>query len=270
MSQDPNCLSLRNALLAWCFKDRVEDVQAYEVYFRSQELATFGYPNLGGASNRGDPMPMGTLAYESLREALDNAWKGILLDFRERVQRGQIHLRGVQTEPERQLTESRIPGQWAADYSFDVLAGTIQVGEFRYVSVVVLLGPADAEAPAAPAASTARAALRAEDVAALDDDTILALLEEHAKRVVKSPDAKLIEPGKISVMPIVRRRMLRRAETGELALTLADEARELAAWIATKVPSHQVPTAGRIENALRHDYWRLKPQSNGTKPRLKD
>ncbi len=268
MCQDPSRLSLRNALLAWCFEERVEDLQAYEVYFTSQELATFGYPNLGGASNRGDPVPMGTYSYESLREALDNAWKGILLDFRERVQRGQIHLRGVQTEPKRQLIESCIPGQWAADYSFDVLAGTIQVGEFRYVGVAVLLGPADAAVTAAP--STARAALRAEDVADFDDDTILALLEEHAKRVVESSGAKLIEPGKVSVMPIVRRKMSRRAETGELALTLADEARDLAAWIATKVPSHQVPTAGRIENALRHDYRRLKPQSNGTKPRLKN
>lgn len=260
MNQDPNQLSLRNALIAWCFEERAEDVQAYEVYFTSQELATFGYPNLGRASNRGDPMPLGNHSYESLREALDNAWKGILLDFRERVQRGQIHLRGVQTEPERQLTDSWIPGQWAADYSFDVLAGTIQVGEYRYVDVVVSPGPAEGAAPAPQGPPVARTALRAEDVTDLDDDAILALLEEHARRVIARPGAKLM-PGKISLLPIVRGKMRHRAEHGELLPTLKAESIALESWIASKVVLHQVPTAATIRKVLNGEYRQLLARS---------
>ncbi len=90
------------------------------------------------------------------------------------------------------------------------------------------------------------------------------MLEDHARRVVEGPDAKLIAPGKISLMPIIKRKMLYRAEQGETRETLAAECRELADWIATKVPSHQVPAADTIENVLRNDYRPLKPRSNGT------
>jgi hypothetical protein len=239
----------------------------------SQKLATFGYPNLGGASNRSAPAPMGEHSFKSLRTNLDHTWQGILLDFRERVQRNELHLLGVQTAPERHLHESLIPGQWDGDFRIDALASTIEVGPYRYVNVVVLSGPPDLYGPSVSESPTVAAedrALRPQDVVLLDDDTILALLEEHAKRVVESTDAKLIAPGKISVMPIIRRKMLWRFEAGEVAPRLVDEAKSLAAWIATKVPSHQVPTTGRIENALRDEYRSLSALSNGTKPRLLD
>ncbi|WP_431266966.1 hypothetical protein [Dankookia sp. P2] len=128
MSQDPVRCDMRAALLTWCFEERIEDIYNIEIYFMSQELATFGYPNLGGASNRSAPAPMAEHSLESLRTSLDHAWQGILLDFRKRLQRQEMHLVGVQTAPERQLQESPIPGQWAADFGFDVLANTIDLG----------------------------------------------------------------------------------------------------------------------------------------------
>lgn len=272
MIEDSDNFSLRSALLTWCFEERVEDVQVVEVYFTSQELAVLGWPNLGGASNRGEPEPMESGSREAAIAALERAWTGLLLDFRRRVERGQVHLYGVQTKPDRQLEAAAIPGQWAADFAFDVLAGTIEFGEHRYVSVRASLTPSDlagasrnAEAPAGTAGSIEHE-LRVEEIADLSDEVVLALLEEHARRVVEGPDAKLIPPGKISLMPILRRRMLHRAERGETRESLAAEAAELREWIAARVPSHQVPSANAIANALRNDYRPIRPRSNAMEP----
>src|SRR4051794_39574079 len=114
MSLDPDRPGLRNALLTWCFEERVEDLMELEVYFRSQDLAALGFPNMGGASNRREPVPIQPGTYDGVRRALEEAWKGLLLDFQKRIERGELHLRGVQTEPERHLVESVIPPQWAA------------------------------------------------------------------------------------------------------------------------------------------------------------
>ena len=103
--------------------------------------------------------------------------------------------------------------------------------------------------------------LRPEDVPALSDDTILALLEEHARRVVEGPDAKFVAPGKVSVMPLVKRKMEYRAGKGELLPDLAGEAAWLEAWIKESAPSHHTPTAGAIENSLRAVYRGLAPRS---------
>ncbi len=272
MIEDSDNLSLRNALLAWCFEERVEDVQAAEIYFTSQELAVLGWPNLGGASNRGEPELMEPGSREAWTAALERAWAGLLLDFRRRVERGQVHLYGVRTKPDRQLEAAAIPGQWAADFAFDVLAGTIEFGEYRYVSVRASATPPDragaspdAEAPTGTARPVEHE-LRVEQIAGLSDEVVQALLEEHARRVVEGPDAKLIAPGKISLMPILRRRMLHRAERGETRESLAAEAAELREWIAARVPSHQVPSANAIENALRNDYRPIKPRSNVMEP----
>ncbi|WP_431266967.1 hypothetical protein [Dankookia sp. P2] len=56
---------------------------------------------------------------------------------------------------------------------------------------------------------------------------MLALLETHAERVIRSPDAKLIAPGKISLMPLVRGKMRHRAEVEELLPTLKEESAAL-------------------------------------------
>ena len=121
------------------------------------------------------------------------------------------------------------------------------------------------EAPVgATAPAGAPAALRPEDLPNLSDEMVLALLEEHARRVVESPDAELFPPGKISFMPLILRKMEARAAAGELLPELAGEAAWLAAWIKGKAPSHQTPTASTIENSLRSRYRPLKPRSKPT------
>ncbi len=84
---------------------------------------------------------------------------------------------------------------------------------------------------------------------------------------MENADARLLAATtiKASMMPIIRRKMQHRASTGELLETLADEGAELCRWIEAKVPSHQVPTPGAIENALRREYRDLKAQSKPMK-----
>lgn len=258
MSLDPNRPDLRNALLQRCFEERIEDVNQAEAYFTSQDLAALGFPNMGGTSNRGSPAPLSS-DYQSTLNALKHAWEGLLLDFRKRIEQGQLHLLGVQTRPQLQLEESLIPPQWAADYRFDVLNGTLAVGStYRFVRVVAIDGPPQKPPTNQPVQEQALTVLRPEDLPSLGDDMVLLLLEEHAKRVVASPDAKLIAPGKISLMPIIRRKMLHRAEQKQTRETLAAEASELADWIASKVQSHPTPSAGTIKNTLRKEYRGLK------------
>lgn len=258
MTQDPSRLSLRNALLRWCFGERVEDVRAVEGYFRSQDLAKLGWPNLGGASNRGEPNAVED--GDEARAELSSAWRGLLLDFQQRVERGQIHLRGVQTKPERRLDDSLLPGQWAAEYRFDVLAGSLQVGEYRFVNVVVLPGPADEEAlaaawPSAASVSRTKASsltreLRVEDVAQLDPNVVAALLERHAEHVRTGLRKQLLPPGGASPMALIASMMQHRAKELTLLPTMAAEADWLSEWCGRVAPSYFSLGAKRIQNTL--------------------
>lgn len=261
MSQDPPRITLRNALLEWCREARVEDVQEFEVYFLSQELATFGWPNLGSADNRGEPAPLTHISWDDARYHLDNAWKALLLDFREKVERGQVHLRGVQMKPERHLADSPIPGLWAADFNFDVLAGTVEAGEYRWVRVTVAPGPPDDIATVTEGGLITSTTHRVDQVAELDDDVILELLEEYARRVIARTDIMMMPPGKISLMPIIRGKMRHRAERHELLTTLKEESEWLAYWVSAKVELHQTPTAATIKKVLGSEYRQLLARS---------
>jgi hypothetical protein len=272
---DPNPITLRVALLRWSDPVLIEAVRQAEAPFASDSLMAHGRFDLGGGASRTSPdddEDDDEDDAEHARRRLSAAWERLRQDFRDRIQRGEIHLQGVQTAPERQSHPAPLNGLWAAEFSFDFPAGRIVVGPthpLRYAAVVASRTPFTSS-DAVPQPSEAALSITPATVASLDDETILALLEEHAARVIATEDAKLIAPGKISLMPIIRRKMLHRAEQGEICLTLADEAKALAAWIETKVMSHQVPTVGRIENVLRGEYRLLRPQSKGTKPLLID
>ena len=86
----------------------------------------------------------------------------------------------------------------------------------------------DAEATVPPSSGAAAPAMTRLDktmIAAMDDEAILELLEEHAKRVIAGPGAKLIAPGRVSFLPIIKRKMMHCAEHGELLPAKTDEAR---------------------------------------------
>ena len=259
--------TIRNALLELCFPERVEDVRFCEQYFTSQQLAGFGYPNLGGTSNRGEPMPAPPQYLGRLRNELTEAWKELLLDFIKRLERREFRLTGVQTTPTLEEQRKEIPGQWAVEFKIDAQRDVIQHRKARYVMVRVETAEAQpvVVAPAEPTKGR-RPTITAENIRDLTDDEVLFLLEDHARRVTEGPDAKLIASSKISFMPIIHRRMRFRAASGELAISLAAEAKVLADWIASKVPSHQVPTEGTIKNSVRSEYARLKARSNSIMP----
>lgn len=195
-----------------------------------------------------------------------SAWRILERDLRLRIERGEFHLRGVLVAPIRERTPSIIESAWAADFKFDFHAGRIKVGDAEYVGVIAVRGPAPKQVDAGIAASSSNVHDRAipeitpETARELSDEEVLLLLEDHARRVVEKGDYKALDPGitKVTFMPLLLRKMRARADAGELLASMKAEAFELEKWIQEKAPSHQTPTAGAIENALRNEYRRLK------------
>ncbi|MBR0648735.1 hypothetical protein GXW78_03620 [Roseomonas terrae] len=276
MSGNQISLPLREALLQWCFPERVEDVQEFEVYFLSQELATFGWPNLGGASNRGQPVPLEHISREEAQTHLDNAWRALLLNFRQLLERRRIYLWGVQSRPTRGQEPVHIAGHWAADFNFDVLANTIEMGDQRFVSVRATdVLPPTSDAPVLVAATQAaptpnpftvgidgRIVLATADVGLLSCEVIAALLEEHARRVVEEHGIKLLGSGVVSLAPLVRRKFEHRVANGETMDRVGHEAQWLSDWAREVAPSYHRISQSTVESAIRVRYAELKPRSN--------
>ena len=194
------------------------------------------------------------------------AWEDLERDLRHNIEQGQIHLRGVQLAPDRRTEPEIIPRVWAADFLFDFGKGMIKAGPVRFGAIECSQAPWALEAmptqttapsPDAPPAVAALTALRPEDFPDLDDETVLALLEEHGRRVVKN-GGKLIQPSKISFLQIIRKKMQARAEAGELLPSLTGETDWLARWIEARIKHHQIPSADSISRGLGKEYAELK------------
>ena len=214
------------------------------------------------------PSPNAGWAGPPSMEGLVAAWRTLERDLRDRLVRGEFHLVGVRSAPMRETAHTPLPGLWAADFDFNFAFDRVKVGGDAWVAIVAVRGPEPA-VPAAGAKGLATAVATAErmlptitaaTVRELTDDEVVELLEDHARRVVERVDAKLLTATtiKVSMVPIILRKLEHRAAAGEMQSTLAAEATDLAAWIRSKVPSHQAPTAGALKNALRQDYKRLK------------
>ena len=191
------------------------------------------------------------------------AWRELEQDLRQRIEQGRIHIRGVQLAPERQTEAEVIPKSWSADFQFDFVKGTIKTGKFSFAAIECSQEPwatAAATVPATPSTMRETRKLRVEDFAELDDETVLKLLEEHAQRVVKN-DTRLIAPGKVTLLPIIRRKMRWRAEQNALLPTLIAESEWLETWMIERVGSFQLPTAPTIAKVLAKEYERIKPRS---------
>ncbi len=81
---------------------------------------------------------------------------------------------------------------------------------------------------------------------------------EHAVDVL--PDQRTGMPGRPSkARHLIEDEFHRKAEAGELANTLTDEAEALLVWLATAHPALSRPTQTTVENNMRADYRRLKP-----------
>lgn len=258
---------IREALLQFCFEDRIEDVMKYEEHFTSQQLAEFGYPNLGGTSNRGEPKHPDVKQTE-FRRRLDAGWVGLLLDFRQRLERGKIVVSGVRTHPNPVTEHTVIPGQWATDFKIDALKNTIEFRMTRYVAIEVgepecfADDAVPAQNPVAVEAVSGRLPrVTAENLRDLLDDEVLLLLNDHADRVIRSKDGMLVAPGKITLIPIARGKMRHRAKDEELLPTITEEAEWLSNWLDRQVEHYAIPSPKTIGKMLGKEYKLLKPRS---------
>ncbi|WP_372624323.1 hypothetical protein [Falsiroseomonas sp.] len=186
----------------------------------------------------------------------------ILRSLSQCLETGALHLTGVQMWPERRTEREPIPGVWAADMVFDVERGSVSVGAMVYVALQL-----STECPSLITRTDAPSLVRGHrlpdpitpgNIRALSDQEVLLLLEDHARRVVEGPDAKLIPPGKISLLPVIKRKLLHRVERGEQRPTWGAEAHALAEWIASKLLSHDTTKASTIEKKLSRFYVRPK------------
>ena len=270
-AEDPE---LADAVLRWTDPRLLDAVKAAERLYIPHQLNEF-YRMTDGFCFRllsdaevGEPGRDSWMGRTS-HEWLVAAWNALKSDFCRRLSTN-IYLFGVQMAPTLETERRPIPQAWASDAKFDIPRGTIEVVGRRYVSVRAsrIPPPVDMSQETAAAALVGREAgparrqpITQDTIVALSDDEILLLLEEHAKRVINSPDAKLVEPGKISLIPIVRRKMVDRATRGELLPSLAAEALFLARWIAGKVEHFSTPSEGTISKVLGKDYLIEKARS---------
>ena len=268
-------LALVDAVLRWTDPALLRAVQAAERSYIPHHLHEFyrmtkgfRFQILADAEVR-EPDREGWMGGPSY-EVLIAAWNGLESNFRQCVST-DVYLSGVQMAPSPETVPKPIPQAWASDAKFDLKRGVIEVAGRRYASVRVSRNPPLTETcqEAAAAALVRREAgpasrqpITADNIAELSDDEILLLLEEHAKRVISSPGAKLIAPGKITLIPIIRRKLVARADAGDIMTTKGAECRYLARWIAEKVEHFATPKEGTISKMLGKDYELEKARAN--------
>jgi len=266
---DDLCLPLREALTKWTSPALVMKLKTLERNYTLADLTYFtSMTNRHRLSDVEDLLKHGQDRW--IIETPDfgvliGAHDDLVRDFRDRWVREDFYLRGVQAKPALTTKHRHIPGVWSGECKFDFQNNSLTIGELKFVAVAASRTAIEdaldiGSAAAAPAISQpvpeihSPPLVTAESVRSLTDEEVLTLLEDHARRVIERDAARLIAPGKISLMPIILRKMKQRYEQNETRETLAAEAAYLAEWIFSKVPSHQVPTAGSIKNAMRNNY----------------
>jgi hypothetical protein len=201
---------------------------------------------------------------DDLLAAYSMAWSALQRDFQARMARGEFHLAGVQTRPERTTEPRPIPGVWAADCRFDFLQDIVFVGDMRFVAVTAAGGPMAEKRQVAGPADAQLAPLLPERVADLDPDTVAALLEAHADHVRRGLRIQLLPPGKASPLALAASMMRHRGLTGALYDTLEAEAEWLAVWLARVAPSYFPTKAKALSNKLGRLYKDLKAGGDGS------
>lgn len=259
--------------VAFCSEDVLRQIIAAEWLFTDAELRSLRRPVITGGRTDEQIYRLSLAQKQGRYRRLEDAWEAIDHQVKLLLEDERLFLTGVPSKPVGTTDRELIPGVWATRLTLNFFTNTASSSHNSYSALRVFKArpgvandsPEDSPQSTASANQEAPRHIKVEDFAELSDEMVLALLEEHAKRVVESDEAKLIHPTKISVMPIIRRKMEHREEMGELLPTLAGQAAFLENWIAEKLTSHQTPTASSIENALRNEYRALKARSNGMK-----
>ena len=256
-------LPLSEGILAWTNPGLVERLRSSERKCTRSDLLGLTWPRLVPDEELRVPQSTAWMSGGSTGvPALRQAWTAVENDARRRMRAGELFLSGVQVKRELTTVPQPIPGVWASELKFDLANDVVEFQRNRFTAVRISESAPGSGTNAPAMSCSSLPPITPENMRDLSDQEVLLLLEEHARRVVETADAKLVAPGKVSVMPLIVRKMRSRAEAGKLASTLAEEAKVLADWIASKVPSHQVPAVGSVKNSVRSEYASLRARSN--------
>ena len=254
-------LPLSEAVLTWCAPQLVEEIRKHERRCSRHDLISWRWPRLVPDAELRQPTGDDWMAGgSSSAPALRDAWANLENECRRLMRAGEIYLSGVPVKPELTTETQLIPAAWASELKFDLIADAILLPGRKFANVLASKQPPVVIAGGLARPSGRLPLITPENLRELSDEEVFLIVEDHARRVVESPSANL-SPGKLSFMPIIIRKLRFRADHGELLETLAAEARALEAWIKGKVPSHQTPTVGTIENFIRIEYASKKAQS---------
>ena len=190
IATDETELPLQDALIRWCDQSRLKAVFDAEGYFSERELRQLGPGYLGNPRCSVDrERPLYTQLHDRARAVLAHAWDMLIDDFQKRIGACQVYLSGTQTRPKREEWPCAIQGRWASDFEFNFFKATVGIaGRYHYVTVTGSKIPSVAARNRSVSAQSPIATITAETVKDLSDDMLLALLEEHTKRVVESRD----------------------------------------------------------------------------------
>ena len=262
-------LDLLGALQTWCDQPLVGAVRHAEMLHSVAALALRKEPSLSDWMER--PWSSWNSFVEADRnpQGLTLGWNALERDFRRRIEREEFFLQGIEATADLAGHPQRIRGSFVSRFKFDFKMNTIACMGRLFVSIRVSQAQFPETPNVQPAPPSAKT-LRAEDIPGLDDATVLALLEVHAERVLASNDPHLIHPSKVSLMPIIRKKMEYRHAQGEMRATLTAEAKALEVWIQLALPSYQTPKWGSIKNKMSDRYEQLRASSNRIIDRTED
>ena len=244
---------LLDAAIRWCDPVFVEAIRRAESRLTAHDMALSGFPLLSPTSALMQPSPQAWMGGGTSYVAISAAWSNLERDFRKHLEQSALFLAAVPVTAELKSQHVPIDSVWAAELKFDWNANTLFFQKQKYVSIKV------SRQPFAEVLNTDAMPrqLNPEGVHLLTDDVILALLEEHAKRVIASKDPHFIALSKVSYMPLIVRKVAARHAAGEMLDTVIGEAKALEQWIRQAAPSYQTPKAASIKNHISSEYRRL-------------
>ena len=259
-------LPLSEAILAWSPTRFIDEIRANERLCSRNNLTPWRWPRLVSDAELRKPAGNDWMSGgSSSTKLLHHAWVNLENEFRRLVRAGELYLCGVKVKPELTTEPQLIPGAWASELRLDLIGDAVMLSGQKFASVRVSRAPLPLQGGSpVSTGTTAPPNWAFETMGEWSDDQVLALFEEHVRRVVESEPAKLSEAfGGLSLMPIIVRKMRARFEAQENGSSLAEESMFLAEWIKQKAPLLHCPKASSIETKLRSDYRALKA---GSKP----
>ena len=253
----PDQLVLSVALVRWCNREVIVDLWNVEREFSARELASWPGARLGPVSALRDPSQLRSIRYHLDFTMLRAAWETLIIDFQSRIERGELHLEGVEVNDDPNSLPQAIRGAYASMMKFDFMRNAVILREKKYVAIRVSQIPSP-RAAVEGIQSASRDMPHRLQISDLTDEQILVLLNRHIQSVIDSDEPKMMARIKDVLQPIIMRRLQARAERRELLGTLAAEAQALRDWIRMVAPWHPIPKSTTIENNIRQEYGRLR------------